>query len=342
MAHHHQLSEANTSNVIVDPEVLRVYEGRRTINELIAKLQEHMRNPHEVAEISKHLQEMLQETSLGQGGEDVERPLTETPINAPNALRPEEEIQAPTAMHIDQGYAIQPQLSKEKYGNGSPYTSDSDVAPRRRKVKRLPSPDKRKRSTHTPTHEQSKKKAREDKKKKRRKTPSSPSSSSSSSDHGSSTPPSSDDEESDSSSKRHEGRRKRKSYAAKKRSHNNQKFKGGKSITFLTYDGTFGATNKVLAFIQQYDAAFGDEGFSKSSKLCNVAMHFQKSARQWWASLRANGTPPKTWKALREAIMKQFLSSDAKDKVLTTWQSLKMMPNETVHKYIDKFWDLHN
>ena len=53
-----------------------------------------------------------------------------------------------------------------------------------------------------------------------------------------------------------------------KKLHKKQKFKeGGKNITFLTYDGTFGATDKVLAFIQKFDAAFGDEHFSETSKL---------------------------------------------------------------------------
>ncbi|MCO5559028.1 hypothetical protein L7F22_012620 [Adiantum nelumboides] len=70
-------------------------------------------------------------------------------------------------------------------------------------------------------------------------------------------------------------------------------------------------------------------------------MHFQKSARQWWASLRANGEAPRTWKNLRASIMKQFLSSDAKNKVLTEWRSLKLTPYESIHKYVDKFWDLH-
>ena len=70
-------------------------------------------------------------------------------------------------------------------------------------------------------------------------------------------------------------------------------------------------------------------------------MHFQKSARQWWASMRANGTAPKTWKELRTAIMKKFLSSEAKDKVLTEWRSLKMLPYDSINKYIDKFWDSH-
>ncbi|MCO5587743.1 hypothetical protein L7F22_041695 [Adiantum nelumboides] len=97
----------------------------------------------------------------------------------------------------------------------------------------------------------------------------------------------------------------------------------------------------VLAFIQQFDAAFGDEGFTESSKLRHVAMHFQESARQWWASLRANGEGPRTWKNLRVSIMKQFLSSDAKDKVLIEWRSLKVTPYESIQKYVDKFWDLH-
>ncbi|RXY01909.1 hypothetical protein DD576_30265, partial [Klebsiella pneumoniae] len=133
----------------------------------------------------------------------------------------------------------------------------------------------------------------------------------------------------------------RKSYAAWKRSSKLKKFKeGGKSISFLTYDGTFGSTDKVLAFIQQFDAAFGDEGFTESSKLHHVAMHFQKSTRQWWSSLQANGEAPLTWKALRASIMKQFLATDAKDKVLTEWRSLKLSPYESIHKYVDKFWDL--
>ncbi|MCO5596009.1 hypothetical protein L7F22_050062 [Adiantum nelumboides] len=118
-------------------------------------------------------------------------------------------------------------------------------------------------------------------------------------------------------------------------------YAGGKNISFLTYDGTFGAMDKVLAFIQQFDAAFGDEGFTESSKLRHIAMHFQKSARQWWASLRTNGEDPKTWKALRASIMKQFLASDAKDKVLTKWRSLKLTPYKSIHKYVDKFLDLH-
>ncbi|MCO5556699.1 hypothetical protein L7F22_010250 [Adiantum nelumboides] len=211
--------------------------------------------------------------------------------------------------------------------------SMEDVAPRRRRAQRSPTPTKRKRSPHSPHRRESKREEKNSKKKKERKR--SPSSLSSS-------PSFSSDEGSGYSSQEKQRRGHRRSYAAWKRSSKLKKFKeGGKNISFLTYDDTFGATDKVLAFIQQFDAAFGDEGFTESSKLRHVAMHFQKSARQWWASLRANGEAPKTWKALRASIMKQFLASDAKDKVLTEWRSLKLSPYESIHKYVDKFWDLH-
>ena len=57
--------------------------------------------------------------------------------------------------------------------------------------------------------------------------------------------------------------------------------------------------------------------------------------------MRAYGTTPKTWKSLRIAIMKQFLTREAEDQVLTEWISLKMLLHESINKYIDKFWDLH-
>ncbi|MCO5579929.1 hypothetical protein L7F22_033796 [Adiantum nelumboides] len=223
--------------------------------------------------------------------------------------------------------------SREREESDSSDESMEDVAPRRRRAQRSPTPTKQKRSPHSPHRRESKREEKNSRKKKERKrSPSSPSSS----------PSSSSDESSGYSSQERQRRGHQRSYATWKRSSKLKKFKeGGKNISFLTYDGTFGATDKVLAFIQQFDAAFGDEGFTESSKLCHVAMHFQKSARQWWASLRANGEAPKTWKALRTSIMKQFLASDAKDKVLTEWRSLKLSPYESIHKYVDKFWDLH-
>ncbi|MCO5608424.1 hypothetical protein L7F22_062634 [Adiantum nelumboides] len=203
----------------------------------------------------------------------------------------------------------QPERSPSREREESEPSDESmeDVAPRRRRAQRSPTPTKRKRSPHSPHRRESKREEKNSKKKKERKrSPSSPSSS----------PSSSSDEGSGYSSQERQRRGHRRSYAAWKRSSKLKKFKeGGKNISFLTYDGTFGGTDKVLAFIQQFDAAFGDEGFTESSKLRHVAMHFQKSARQWWASLRANGEAPKTWKALRASIMKQFLASDAKDKL---------------------------
>ena len=53
-----------------------------------------------------------------------------------------------------------------------------------------------------------------------------------------------------------------------------QKFKeGGKNVTFITYDGSYGQTDKLLNFIQQFDAAFGGEDFTESSKLRHVSMY---------------------------------------------------------------------
>ena len=126
----------------------------------------------------------------------------------------------------------------------------------------------------------------------------------------------------------------RKAYNVKRCSKRYCKFKeGAKSITFLTYDGTFGALDKVLAFIQQFDAAFGDENFSESSKLRNVSMHFTKATCQWWSGLRTQRRTPKKWKTLCLAIMKSSLHGNTKDKDLTAWQSLKMMPHESIDMY---------
>ncbi|MCO5593037.1 hypothetical protein L7F22_047042 [Adiantum nelumboides] len=163
--------------------------------------------------------------------------------------------------------------SREREESESQDESMEDVAPRRRRAQRSPTPTKRKWSPHSPHRREFKREEKNSKKKERKRSPSSPSSS----------PSSSSDEGSGYSSQEKQRRGHRRSYAAWKRSSKLKKFKeGGKNISFLTYDGTFGAIDKVLAFIQQFDAAFGDEGFTESSKLRHVAMHFQKSARQWY------------------------------------------------------------
>ena len=91
----------------------------------------------------------------------------------------------------------------------------------------------------------------------------------------------------------------------KKNKRRHQKFReGSKNVSFVTYDGTYGAIDKVLAFIQQFDAAFGGERFSESSKLRSVAMHLHKAGRQWWSSLKVQDKAPKTLAICRIAILK--------------------------------------
>ncbi|MCO5548855.1 hypothetical protein L7F22_002317 [Adiantum nelumboides] len=181
--------------------------------------------------------------------------------------------------------------------------------------------------------------------KERRNAPSPPHDSSSLND----TSSSSSSNESFSSSSIEERRKKKrkhdhhksKSMAKKgKKKKKRPKFReGSKNVPFITYDGTYGAIDKVLAFIQQFDAAFGGEDFTESSKLRSMAMHLQKSARQWWASLKVQGKAPTSWAECREAILKQFLQAEAKDEVLTTWSCLKMNKNEPIQKYVEHFWD---
>ena len=108
-----------------------------------------------------------------------------------------------------------------------------------------------------------------------------------------------------------------------KKSHKLKKYKeGGKSITFLTYDGTFGAIYKVLGFIhQQFDATFGDEDFLESSKLLFLWFPKVTSPSMVGKPLRSIFSPKDLEGLEKYAMVKQSLSSDAKDKVLTKWQS---------------------
>ncbi|MCO5581810.1 hypothetical protein L7F22_035699 [Adiantum nelumboides] len=118
--------------------------------------------------------------------------------------------------------------SREREESEPSNKSMEDVAPRRRRAQRSPTPTKRKRSLHSPQHCESKREEKNSKKKKKRKrSPSSPSSS----------PSSSLDEGSGYSSQERQRRGHQRSYAAWKRSSKLKKFKeGGKNISFLTYD----------------------------------------------------------------------------------------------------------
>ena len=72
-----------------------------------------------------------------------------------------------------------------------------------------------------------------------------------------------------------------------------------------------------MEFVQQFDVDFEGAHYIEHSKLCHVVMHFQKSARQWWASLRTQGIAPRMWKEFHQEIMNQFLTNQEKDDVLT-------------------------
>lgn len=143
-------------------------------------------------------------------------------------------------------------------------------------------------------------------------------------------PSRSDDSDASTRSRRHQGKKvSQRKHPAWKRSRKISKFhEGGKNVTFLTYDGTYAATDKILAFIQQFDAAFGGEEFDEGSKLRQVAMYFQKFARKWWASLRINKETPMTWTECCKAIMTQFLTEHAQDDVMAEWRSLHLEKGE--------------
>ncbi|MCO5593118.1 hypothetical protein L7F22_047124 [Adiantum nelumboides] len=131
--------------------------------------------------------------------------------------------------------------SKDKERSESPYDSmEEDVAPQRHQVQRSPTPTKRKRSPSSPPHRESKREEKNSKKEKERKrSPSSPSSS----------PSPSSNESGRYSSKESPRGGHRRSHAAWKRSNKLKKFKeGGKSISFLTYDGEVFEVGDFLLF----------------------------------------------------------------------------------------------
>ena len=130
--------------------------------------------------------------------------------------------------------------------NSGPAThgqSNNDLPPRRRRPQCSPHRSSRRRC-HSPSYSSSSSPS-EDKDERRhprhkiRRSPTPPSSSPSSS--------------STATSSRSKPKRRchRRSHPAWKRSRRMEKFKeGGKNITFLSYDGTYGATDRILGFIQ--------------------------------------------------------------------------------------------
>ncbi|MCO5551582.1 hypothetical protein L7F22_005087 [Adiantum nelumboides] len=245
---------------------------------------------------------------------------------------------SPTRTYVPRETSTTPSRSDGSRESRSEH-SDEDVPPRRRRPLRSQTRQtKRRRHNHSPSSFSSKEeadyhgKSRQDVRRRRRESPSPlPSSSHSNSTSGTSYEP-----------KRSSRRGHRHSHAAWKRSRKMQTLKeGAKSVTFLTFDGSYGNTDKVLHFIQQFDAAFGGENFIETSKLRHIAMYLQKTPRHWWASLKGQGMAPRTWKSCRLAIMQQFLDDSAPDDVLTAWRSPTLERGETIQKFVDKFWGLH-
>ena len=307
-------------------------EGTKAIRYLTSQLQEAQSNPRLCAIVYEQMQaQALFSKDPQERASSLERresPTREDPNedqrSSPERRRRSNSREASRA----QG------RGRRNDANGGSFThgkSNEDVPPPRRRPQRFPnrSSRRRRRSPSYSSSSSSKDERRHPRHKKRR----------------SPTPPSSSPKSSSTaSSSRSKPKRRghRRSYPAWKCSRRMEKFKGGdKNITFLSYDGTYGATDCILGFIQQFDSAFGGEYFEERSKLQHAAMYFQKSARQWWASLRTCGIAPKTWKECRRAIMNQFLTDETEDDVLTAWQSLTLEPGESIQKYVDKFWDAH-
>ena len=144
-----------------------------------------------------------------------------------------------------------PTLSHKKEGRESPSTSDSDATPRRRRVQPSPTHVKKRPHVKVPKFARVKKSKRDERMKKRKKAQSSPSSSPSSWGESSYSSSSLSEEEEYYSSPKRTHDKERKKHNTKQRPRQSCKFKeGGKSITFLTYDGKFADLDKVLAFLQ--------------------------------------------------------------------------------------------
>ena len=141
------------------------------------------------------------------------------------------------------------------------------------------------------------------------------------------------------STKHFSSKGKRKKILSWKRAKKLQKLKeGGKSSTFLTYDGAYGPTGKMLNFIQNFDATFGGEDFIKGFKLHHVAMHLENFVQQRWNSLWSQVIALIVFVKCRATIMEHFLTDQVCDNVNTTWRSLKMEQAKTAQRYVDNFW----
>ncbi|MCO5615159.1 hypothetical protein L7F22_069448 [Adiantum nelumboides] len=207
--------------------------------------------------------------------------------------------------------------SKERERSESQYESMEDVAPRRRRTQRSPTTPKQKRSPHSPHCLESKREEKSSRKKKERKrSPSSPSSSLSSFD-----------ERSGYSSKEKQKREHRRSYAAWKRFNKLKKFKdGGKNVSFLTYDGTFGATYKMKEGTPMFNHL--NEFNTIYSQLSAQGVRFDEPVRAMFLLI----TLPESWDTFCTALS----NSAPPDGVIIAGVEGSLLREETTRKTINK------
>ena len=117
-------------------------QAKDTISYLVDKLQQAMNNPILQAKVQRQLQD-LNSSQLERG---LVRPIGEVSKGG-NPLGVEED-QEPTQVE----HAYHHDSFKKDGGNDASFPLDSDVAPRRRRVKRTPSPPKQKRPSFPSSH----------------------------------------------------------------------------------------------------------------------------------------------------------------------------------------------
>ncbi|MCO5553718.1 hypothetical protein L7F22_007244 [Adiantum nelumboides] len=132
-----------------------------------------------------------------------------------------------------------------------------------------------------------------------------------------------------------------KSNSIHKKKHQKKKtFKAGdKDVKFEAYNGRRN-NDKALAFIRQFEIAFAEGNFKERSKLRHVSMYLKGTASSWWLTQILEGKKPKDWSAFKEAFYSQFLPPDFEQELRKEWDRLSQWEDESVSKYMDRFWDV--
>ena len=241
-------------------------EGAKAIRYLTSRLQEAQRNPrlHAIVYEKMQAQALFPQVQQERANslEQRELPTREGPNedqrSSPKRRRRSNAREASKA----QGRGHRNNANGGSVTHGQ---SNEDVPPRRRPQRSPNHSSRRRRRSPSYSSSSSSEDKRRHPRNKRRRSPTPPSSSPMSSSTASS------------SRSKPKKRGHRRLHHAWKRSRRMEKFKErGKNITFLSYDGTYGAMDYILGFIQQFDSAFGGEYFEERSKLRHVAMYLPK------------------------------------------------------------------